>query len=220
MAQKISREPLDYSRHPAMAAKQDPDLLDELAYEHRLIERLWNEVQRAHRTEAGGGNAADASRLGDVTEQSELAQQLIEALAKHEAVEVDILYPAAAGVMNAEWVEHATTDHALIREMLDEAYGQHPGEERVFDLLSEAMERVVAHIQEEEKILFPSMRFEIPRGQLTHPGHPDGRELMPGHPMVIDLAAAEREASKGTGESGRSGGNGRKDKQRRRLLRR
>lgn len=218
MPQKISREPLEYSRHPAMRPKQDPDLLDELAYEHRHIERLWTELQRAHRYEAEG-DPADWARLGDADDQRELGRRLIEALAKHEAVEDGILYPAAGRVMTEEWVTHARTDHETIRDLLDEAHGQDPGEERVFALFSEALARVVAHIQEEEKILFPVMRVEVSRGELTHPGHPEGRELMPGHPWVIDLAGAERDLEASNG-NGNGNGGGRKDRKRRRLLRR
>jgi hemerythrin-like domain-containing protein len=193
MAQtKISREPLQSSRYPAMRPKQDPDLVDELIYEHRNIEHLWTMLERAHWYENGFGTPVDARRLGDATAR-ELGRQLIETMARHERVELDLLYPAAARVMSEEWAKHAQDEHEEIRALLDELHDQDPADDQVFALYTTAMGRLLAHIIEEDKILFPIMRIEIPRGQLTHPGHTADRALLPGHPNVVKLAAAHLE---------------------------
>jgi hypothetical protein len=72
--------------------------------------------------------------------------------------------------------------------------GENPEDEGAFAIYAEAMARLLAHIDEEESVIFPMLRTSVPAGELADPG-PIERPQWPPHPDVIDLAAAEREAA-------------------------
>ena len=83
-----------------------PDLLQRLSWEHRQIEKLWNDLQRLHHHDG----TSPQPRLGNDTEDG-LARMLVRTLADHEAAEMAALYPAAAKVMPPEWAEGAMAEH-------------------------------------------------------------------------------------------------------------
>lgn len=173
MAHKVAKDPFEYTPSPGFQSMAAPDLIDQLHYEHRQITWLWNELQRAHRYEAGMSGARDASRLGDDTSQEEFLYLLLEALTNHEALEREVLYPAARPVMGDDWAEHAEAEHAQVDALLDEVAGGHPGDPAVFMVLSNAFSRLLAHIDEETTILFPVLRLVVPKGELVNPHRPD-----------------------------------------------
>jgi len=213
MARKGSMQLPEYVAHPATVPPEDPDLLEQLSFEHRQMQRLWGHLQLAHRRHVEDVHRPEA-RYGS-SGQRALGQQLVQVLARHEALELEMLYPVVARTVGEEWAEHARSDHADVRDLLDEVDGENPEDEGVFDIFSEVLTKVLAHIDEEEKIIFPMLRAVVPSTELGKPGQPAQHEPAP-PPEVVDLAGAEREAA----APPEDGGNGRKDKIRRRLLRR
>jgi len=218
MARRRSSQLPEYTRHVATTLPSSPDLLDQLSLEHRQIQELWADLERAHRHQIGAAQRPEVARLGD-TSQMELGRRIMEALAAHEADEMNLLYPAAARVMNDEWAEEAQAEHAELRELLGAVDGENPEDEGVFAIYDEVLRRIIAHIDEEEKVVFPIMRVVLAGEELVDPRPPQRRATHTPHsapPEVVELAAAEREMA----GADSAVANGRKDKSRRKLLRR
>jgi len=155
----------EYVPHAATTPPEDPDLLGRLSFEHRQVQRLWSELQLAHRRHVEDAHRPEA-RFG-VIGQRELGRQIVAALARHEALEIDSLYPAVARVVGEEWADHATAAHAEIDDLLGEVDGENPEDEGVFRIFTEVLTKVLAHIDEEEKIIFPMLRAVAPSGELV-----------------------------------------------------
>jgi len=110
MARKGWTQLPEYVPHAATAPPEDPDLIDQLTFEHRQVRRLWSELQLAHRRHLEDLHRPDA-RHGS-TGQRALGRQIVQMLARHEAVELEMLYPAVDGIVGDAWTEHAKSDHA------------------------------------------------------------------------------------------------------------
>lgn len=211
MTRKGSTQLPESTLHTGITPPEDPDLLDLLSFEHRQIRRLWSELQLAHRRHVEEAHRP-AARLG-LTGQRELGRQIVEALTRHEAVELERLYPMAAEVVGDAWAEHARGDHADLRDFLDEVDGENPEDSGVFEIYTEVMAKLLAHITEEESIIFPMLRAVLPSQDLAGDAGLAGAPR-PG-PEVVDLAGAEDELA-----GAAAGGNGRGQKTRFKLRRR
>jgi hypothetical protein len=214
MARRTTTQLPEEVPHAGTTPPQDADLLDQLSFEHRQVQRLWSQLQLAHRRHVEDTHRPEA-RYGS-TGQLALGRQIVEALARHEAIELELLYPTVAGVVGDAWAEHATADHAEVRVLLDDVDGENPEDDHVYAAFEGVMAKVLAHFDEEEQIIFPMLRAVVPGDELGQPARIDRPDSAPPAPEVIDLAAAEREAAEPIVESAGS----RKDKLRRRLLKR
>jgi hypothetical protein len=189
MGRKGSTRLPEYVPHPSTTPPESPDLLEQLSFEHRRLQRLWSELQLAHRRHVEERHRAGA-RLG-LPGQRALGAELVRILDQHDAREAERLYPIVARIEGGDWAERATAEHADLRDLLDAVDGENPEDEGVFDIYTEAMARLLAHIDEEEGVIFPMLRAKVPPGELADPG-PIERPEWPPHPDVIDLAAEER----------------------------
>lgn len=222
MARKGSTQLPEYTPHAGTTPPPEPDLLEQLSFEHRQIQRLWSELQLSHRRHI---EARAESRVG-LTGQRELSRQLLDILGRHEATELQMLYPKAAAVMGEVWVNHATSDHADARDLLGEVEGESPEDAGVFDIFTDVLTKILAHIDEEESIIFPMLRAAVPAEDLNAVPHAPAIDVPVAEPEppVIDIAAAEREATAaGDGEStegSENGGNGTSGRGRFKLRRR
>jgi hemerythrin-like domain-containing protein len=186
MSLRPSRKAPAYTAHSAVAnPPSGTDLLQRLTYEHREFRKLWEDMQRAHIRDRGQGHAVDDARLGD-SNQFDLSQQILEALAEHEALELELLYPVAAGVMNDDWADHARDQHAEVRSQLESIEGKDPEDERVYEIFSSAVTRIVAHMDEEDKVLFPIMRLVLPPEALMVDRHAVKIKHVPPPPKLDD----------------------------------
>lgn len=171
----------------------DPDLIEQLTFEHTQIRRMWADLQLAHRRHVEDPHRPDA-RLG-ITGQRQLGRRIVQAVAEHDAIETELLYPGAADVIGEGWIEHARADDAEVRDLLDEVDGENPEDEGVFEIFSEVLERLLRHFDEEEDIVFPMLRVATSGDELGTSRPAAWLEPSPQHPDTIDLAAAEREAA-------------------------
>ncbi len=189
MARKASTPLPEFVAHPGATPPSAGDLLEHLSFEHRQIERLWSELQLAH---ARGLEHRPGARHGG-NGQHDLARQIVTALAEHDACEVQLVYPTVGRVVGEQLAEHALADHEEIRLLLDRVDGADPGDEEVFLTFTTIMKKVLAHVEEEERIAFPMLRAVLTSEELADLGVPPPRE-QPAAPGVdvIDLAAAER----------------------------
>jgi hypothetical protein len=198
MLRRGSRKVPEYGAHVAMDLPKEPDLLQRLNYEHRQIRQLFADLQRAHGHRVEGAVRPEP-RLLDATEK-DLAHMLVELLGQHEAVELEVLYPAAARVMSGAWADDAVAEHEAFRTRLAALDGENPEDEAVYEDLCDVMTRVLAHIDEEEKIVFPAMRMDLPPADLAALRHPGAFEMLlgPPPPPPKELSAEERrELSRG-----------------------
>lgn len=193
MARRGSAQLPEFVANPATTPPKEGGLLEHLAFEHRQIEHLWSELQVAHTRKLPGQHRPGALLGG--AGQHELSRRIVTMLAEHQALELERLYPAVSEVVGPELAEHLTADHEDIRQLLDEVDGEDPADEEVFEGLTELMTKVLAHIDEEERIAFSMLRALLSSQELQDLGPAPQRSQRdaPAGPGVIDLAAAERE---------------------------
>ncbi len=207
MARKGSTQLPEHVADPAATPPPEGDLLEHLSFEHRQIERLWSELQLAHLRHLDTEHRPGARYGGGG--QHELSRRIVTALAEHDAVELQLLYPVVGRVVGEELAEHALADHEEIRLLLDRVDGADPTDEHVFQTFTSIMKRVFAHIEEEERIAFPMLRAVLTDKEMADLGQPLPRDQPPapgpGEGDVIDLAAAEREQEAQTAQTAKVG---------------
>jgi hemerythrin superfamily protein len=123
------------------------DPLEFLAHQHRDVEQRWIQLEAAHE--------------GDQDMQSQLADELVSMLLQHDAIETELLYPALrehGGEQGEQLAEHALEEHAKVREQLQQIEGQDPQDEQIWSVLSQCIDDVTHHVEEEETIIFPLLR--------------------------------------------------------------
>ena len=200
MARKGTKPLPEFVAAPDATPPAQGDLLEQLAFDHRQIERLWSQLELAHRRQLDGEHRPGARHGGGG--QPDLARQMVTALAEHDAREVEVLYPAVSRIVGEETAEHSLADHEEIRLLLDRVDGANPADEQVFQTFRSLMGKVVAHNAEEESIAFPMLRAALSDRQLADLGQPPAAveaRASGGAPEadVIDLAAAERRQAEG-----------------------
>lgn len=223
MARRTSKPLPEFTPHAATTPPENPDLLDQLSFEHRRLQTLWSQLQLAHRRHVV---ERPGSKVG-LPGQRVLGEQILRILAEHEALELDLLYPVAARVVGEDWAGHARDDHADVSDLLGEVVGEDPEDEGVFEIFTDVLTRMMTHIDEEENVIFPMIRTAVPSSELALRGPTHRPEPAP-PPDVIDLAAAERETATDAAGGGASGeddpaghdGNGGRGRGRLRLRRR
>lgn len=172
-----------------------PDLLQRLSWEHRQIEKLWKDLQRLHAHDG----VTPQPRMGADSEAG-VAQMLVQALADHEAAERGVLHPAAVKVMTPEWAEANLSEYDELEAMLEQVDGADPTDDEVFAVYEQVFSRVMAHINEEEKIVFPVMRVASPPADLVNPEGYDFLGLPPGKTMIA-VTPGQRPLALGTGRA-------------------
>lgn len=172
-----------------------PDLLQRLSWEHRQIEKLWKDLQRLHAHDG----FTPQPRMG-LDSEAGVAQMLVQALADHEAAERAVLHPAAAKVMTPAWAEANLSEYDELEAMLEEVDGADPSDDDVFAVYERVFTQVMAHINEEEKIVFPVMRVSSPPADLVNPEGYDFLGLPPGRTMIA-VTPGQRPLALGTGRA-------------------
>ena len=104
--------------------------------------------------------------------KGDIAQKVITELSQHAVIEEQILYPAVRERMpDAEsTVLEALEEHHVAKWVLSELDDLTPDDERFDAKFTVLAESVRHHIEEEEKELFPKMREEFTRTELTELG--------------------------------------------------
>ncbi|MDT0448504.1 hemerythrin domain-containing protein [Streptomyces hesseae] len=168
----------------------DADLIGELTADHLKVQRLFERVRAA-----GPGSA----------ERKELTERVTIELVRHGALEKEHLYPAVREHLpgGAEWEGRELAEHAGIERVLAELERRGPAEEEFDRLLLVLVDRVTAHLLEEEQRLFPRMQAVCPAGLLRELGGKvrAGRAAAPTRPRppAPRTAPAVRPPAPGTG---------------------
>jgi hemerythrin-like domain-containing protein len=119
--------------------------------DHRAVKALFRKFERAK---------------GD-SEKQKLAQQIIEELSVHAAVEEQLLYPVLREAKNTleKRVLNALEEHHAAKLVLAELDGMQVGDERFDAKMHVVREAVESHIEEEEAFLLPALPKMLDRGQ-------------------------------------------------------
>jgi hemerythrin-like domain-containing protein len=148
------------------------DAITMLKEDHQAVERLFKRFEKA-------GDRAFA-------EKRKLADQIVEALSRHAAVEEQVFYPVARATVpgTEDVVLESLEEHHIVRWVLAELDGMDPAEERFDAKMTVLMENVRHHIDEEEHEFFPKVRAELDRTTLAELGRAleAAKELAPSHP--------------------------------------
>jgi hemerythrin superfamily protein len=154
------------------------DAIKLLIQDHRQVERLFKEYERA-------GDRA-------LTTKAKIAEAVVRALSIHASIEEQFLYPTARELSEKldDQVLEALEEHHVAKATLAELEKMSPSDERFDAKMTVLMENIRHHVQEEEKDLFPKLRRLMAREELavlgeameaakkTAPSHP--------HPMAPD----------------------------------
>ena len=115
-----------------------------LAEDHEKVRQLSEEYQAL--LESGDEAAAD------------LVQQICRELEIHTALEEEILYPAAAKLVElALLIDQAREDHDRVKEIVDEIRSMDANDPQIPALVLQLAEDVETHVGEEEAVLFPEL---------------------------------------------------------------
>jgi hemerythrin superfamily protein len=151
------------------------DAISVLKEDHRLVENLFSLLQAESALE----------------KRKDIAIRLIACLSRHDAAEVQLLYPALrrVGGISDDQVGEALEDHREARDKLsdldsrlDEVMTQ-DFLERWADLEAE----ITAHVKEEEEVLFPALQSGLTKKELDELGKSleTAKSAAPSHPHAL-----------------------------------
>ncbi len=115
------------------------EVIETLKAQHRLVEQLFEETEKAKAPEA----------------KERLFRDLTERLSLHMELEESIFYPCVSSV-NDDLVTHSYAEHAAVRPLLEELMGLKGDDPLFLELLIQARKLVEEHVAEEEGVLFPA----------------------------------------------------------------
>ncbi len=143
-----------------------------LKEDHQAVERLFKRFEKA-------GDRAFA-------EKRRLADQIVEALSRHAAIEEQVFYPVARATVpgTEDVVLESLEEHHIVKWVLSELDGMDPAGERFEAKMTVLIENVRHHVEEEEHEFFPKVRAELDRKVLAELGRAleAAKELAPSHP--------------------------------------
>jgi hemerythrin superfamily protein len=119
------------------------DVTKILEHDHREVERLFDEIEKA-----------------EGEERRALVDELNTSLRAHMALEESVVYPAMEPVTGAEEVAEGNTEHALARDNLDALLDLTPDEPGFGAALEAVKGGITHHVEEEEDEVFPKLRKE------------------------------------------------------------
>jgi hemerythrin-like domain-containing protein len=133
------------------------DAITLLKQDHKTVEKLFKQFEKAE---------------DKPQEARTLADQMIEELSVHAAIEEQIFYPAIRKEMpDAEDdVLEAFEEHHVVKWLLSEIDGMPATHERFRPKVMVLIESVRHHVEEEEQTLFPEVRKVLKRKRLTELG--------------------------------------------------
>jgi hemerythrin superfamily protein len=140
--------------------KKEParrDAIAVLKQDHREIERLFKEFERAREKEQ--------------RKKKKLVKQIIEQLSMHAQIEEQIFYPQLQETAKEnELALRAMEEHDLVKVLLGQLETMTPEEERFQSKVTVLIELVREHVKGEEGQLFPKVREALTPIQLKDLG--------------------------------------------------
>lgn len=134
-----------------MAKTKSTDILTLLETEHRQVEQLFQELEKAK------GN-----------KRSECFQQIYKALNLHARTEELVFYSALREYEETEeYIEDAEAEHEEVAVILEEIKALKPTDSEFLEKIRELKQAVEDHVEEEENEIFNAVRECMSNKQLT-----------------------------------------------------
>lgn len=118
-----------------MPEQRDTDATHILAQDHRTVEDLFEQYEKASGTEA----------------KAKLAQQICTELKIHALIEEEIFYPALRGKIEDDMLDEAYVEHDGAKVLINEIAAGGPDEEFYDAKVKVLQEEIEHHVKEEEK---------------------------------------------------------------------
>jgi hemerythrin-like domain-containing protein len=155
-----------------LGTRASMDAITMLKEDHQAVERLFKRYEKA-------GDRAFA-------EKRKLADQIVEALSRHAAIEEQVFYPVARATVpgTEDMVLESLEEHHIVKWVLSELDSMDPTDERFDAKMTVLMENVRHHVKEEEQEFFPKVRAQLDRNALADVGQAmaTAKEMAPSHP--------------------------------------
>jgi hemerythrin-like domain-containing protein len=134
------------------------DAITILTDDHKKVEQLFRRFEKA-------GERAH-------TEKRTVVDRIIEALAVHAAIEEQVFYPVIRATVpdTEDQTLESLEEHHIVKWVLSELDSMSPEDERFDAKVTVLMENVRHHGEEEEQDLFPMVRRELSRDDLSEIG--------------------------------------------------
>jgi hemerythrin superfamily protein len=132
------------------------DAIQLIRRDHREVEQLFQEFDRARREE-------------DVGRQRDVVRELVRELSVHAVAEEEFFYPALRRAGVEEEALEALEEHHVAKNLLAEIDGMRAGA-RLFAKMDVLAESVRRHVKEEEQQLLPRLRRSLDARQLRELG--------------------------------------------------
>jgi hemerythrin superfamily protein len=126
-----------------MAERKTQDAIALLKEDHRAVEKLFSDYERAE----GNGR------------RQTLARRICLELTVHTTIEEEIFYPACDGKIDEDLLKEAYVEHDAAKLLIAEIEGGEGKGDDFFDAKVQVLgEEITHHVREEEKELFPQLR--------------------------------------------------------------
>ena len=118
-----------------MAKKTNPDAVALLKADHRKVEKLFSQYEKAQNTDR----------------KRELAQEICTELTVHTRIEEDVFYPACRGAVEEDMIDEAFVEHDGAKVLIAELEEGNPGDDYYDAKVTVLKEMIEHHVEEEEK---------------------------------------------------------------------
>jgi len=129
-----------------------PDVIELLERDHREVEEMFGEFERAT----------------DPQERRTIADKIIIELVKHSEAEEQAVYPTMRQALpdGDKLVEHEISEHSKAEEIMKQLDGMAPDNPEFGVLMTQLMTAIRHHVQEEEGEAFPRFRQAVDKETL------------------------------------------------------
>ncbi len=156
------------------------DVVDLIMQDHRELERLFDEL------------------LSSPEKRPALVPVMVTLLTAHSRAEESQVYPAARDSGGEEDVEHSQKEHLEADQLAAKVAETDPESDAFADVLTELVEAVTHHIEEEESTVLPGMRERLDADTLETLGQAfltSREEHLGSRPADITKADLEQQAA-------------------------
>ncbi|MPY78255.1 MAG: hemerythrin domain-containing protein [Actinophytocola sp.] len=153
------------------------DLIHAIVRDHRDLERAFSEIERHNHS---------------LAYRKRLVDHVIAGLVRHSVAEEQFVYPVARDRIEGadDLIDNEIAEHARAEQLMKELEPLDPSDPRFDEVVTQLIENVRHHIEEEERDLLPALRSHCSDGELRdlgrkvilakdsaptrpHPGMPD-----------------------------------------------
>lgn len=127
------------------AANSRTQILTQLKDDHKRVKKAYRDFQKLDHHD-------------DQEQCATLVEQVLSELRVHSALEEELLYPAARGIVTEEdLVDEAEVEHQMLHVLVDQLSSMGPEDDLYAARFTVLCEYVVHHVKEEEGELFPQL---------------------------------------------------------------